>query len=171
MNEVDSRLDKTDIEGMEDENELSGTEVSADQQSGQEGKAQGPEPIFENFTADEVNGTLLSLPRLQAISVDKLLFARREQRRCKRQLDAKEAELYHELRYGKDRRYTKDDVKVLYARDKDWLELRKELDKADAKVEYYEGRSRALRETGWALRVYVDHQFYLAGEGRVSRVK
>ena len=133
---------------------------------------QGPEELFPEFTTpEEVNGTLLSMPRLIGIAVDKLLWRRKEANDANRAVKTLEAKLYKDFRYGKDRRYTKDEVVILYASDPEWVRLRKVADLANAKVEYYEGRIRMLKETGWALRVYVDHQFYLAGEGRNRMVR
>lgn len=126
---------------------------------------QGPEECFQEFTnPQEVNSTLLSIPRLIGIAVDKLLWRRKEAKEALRELRTREAKLYHDFRFGKDRRYSKDDAVIMYASDPEWTRLKRISDLADAKVEYYEGRIRMLKETNWALNTYVKHQKYLAGD-------
>lgn len=125
----------------------------------------GPEELFKEFTTpSEVNATLLSIPRLIGIAVDKLLWRRKEAKEATRALLSREAKLYHDFRFGKDRRYTKDDAIIMYASDPEWGRLKRVSDLANAKVEYYEGRVRMLKETNWALNTYVKHQKYLAGD-------
>lgn len=129
--------------------------------------SQGPEDIFPEFTnAEEVNSMLLSMPRLIGIAVDRMLFARRESNKANRELKEREAKLYNDFRFGKDRRHTKDDAQILFPTDSGWVDLKKKADLAQAKTEYYENRLRMLKETGWLLRTYVDHQRYLSGENR-----
>lgn len=130
----------------------------------------GPEEVFPEFTNhEEVNSTLLSMPRLIGLTVDKMLFARREANIASRKLREREAKLYQDYKTGKDRRWTKEEILILYPSDTVWLDLKRELDLATAKAEYYENRLKMLKETGWLLRTYVDHQLYLSGEGKTPR--
>lgn len=134
-------------------------------------KSETGEEIFPVFTNEnEIKSTLLSMPRLVAITVDKLLFARRDANKAQRNLREYEARLYHDYKTNKERRWTKDEILILYPNDVTWSKLRKELDFYLAKVEYYENRLKMLKETSWLLRTYVDFQFYLSGEGKRPRV-